>query len=349
MRSSTSSSDPHIFQAASSLRDGTRRGRWAVALLILVAAWVVAVELFACYGVPRLSRIQHRTMNEYHAAVAPPGPPASPGRVLFVGNSLLAAALDLSIVGPALHPEWQAQRFVVESTGFLDWYFGLRRLFSDGARPETVVMMLDRRQLVATSIRGEYFAHYMMKTTDFFQVVRALQLHPTAASTLLAGRLSAFYGTRVEIRKVALGHLIPGAPELTSFILNRPDSGQPDARFDTLVAERLGALVRLCAQHRVRLVFVVAPTRGNTYSDKIEAAGATLPLDIIPAPRSGELQASDYQDGFHLNTIGARKYSVQFANILRQRLRLPPGRAANGEQTNRGGYDGRPLSNGPLT
>jgi len=113
--------------------------RRVVALLVMIVAWLLAMEAFAVYGVPRLSRTEQRVKDEYHAALALR---ESTPTVLFVGNSLLLANVDLSVVGPALQPRWQSRRLAVESTSYADWYFGLRRLFAEGARPDTVVLML---------------------------------------------------------------------------------------------------------------------------------------------------------------------------------------------------------------
>lgn len=295
-------------------------GRANVVLLALMALWLIGIELFAAYGFPRLSRTHGRLVDEYRSAIArrasdPPPPP-----VLIVGNSLLAAGLDLSIVGPALQPRWKLNRLVVESTTYVDWYFGLRRLFSDGARPAAVIFMLHWRQLAATSVRGEYFAHYLMDTADFLRVVRALQMHPTPASALLAGHWSAFYGTRIEIRKNVLGRLVPGLEALTSLILERQHGQGPDEGFEELVAERLGAVKRFCDEHGARFVFVVAPTLDETYSGTIQSVAAPLGVEVIPAPSRSELEPSDFSDGFHLNEVAARKYSVRFAAMLGERL-----------------------------
>ena len=147
-------------------------------------------------------------------------------------------------------------------------------------------------------------------------------MHPTSASNLLAGNLSAFYGTRVEIRKNVLGRLIPGMEGLTSLIQESPPATVPDARFDALVAERLGAMKRLCEEHGARFVFVVAPTPGETYGGTIQSVATPLGVDVILAPAPGELARSDFSDGFHLNEGGARKYSTRLAAMLRERLEV---------------------------
>ena len=94
----------------------------------------------------------------------------------------------------------------------------------------------------------------------------------------------------------------------------------PRRKFDRTIEERLGELKRLCDKYGARLVFVVAPTVGQTYSDKIEAVASRLQFAVIPAPERGQFVSSDFEDGFHLNPDAAKRYSMWFSSILQQRL-----------------------------
>jgi len=182
-------------------------------------------------------------------------------------------------------------------------------------------------------VRGDYFAHYLMQTRDFMPVVRALQLHPTPAANLLAGRLSAFYGTRAEIRTNVLGGVIPGLPALTSLIMKPADSKPPDSMFESTIEGRLGALMRLCQEHGARLVFVVPATTRETYGDRIHTVAARFGLAVVDAPDRGEFVASDFEEGFHLNPVAARRYSTWFAPVLRRELdALPRAQSSVGYQ-----------------
>src|SRR5438552_6110208 len=133
MRSSTSASDPGIERRA-------RRAAW----LLLAGCAVVALgaEAAARIALDRISKIQHRTMDEYRLARAigtesPGGRPS----VLIVGNSLLDEGVRFERVRDGLRQEWDARRFVVENTSYYDWYYGLKRLFREGARPDIVIVV----------------------------------------------------------------------------------------------------------------------------------------------------------------------------------------------------------------
>lgn len=298
-------------------------------LLVLLVAWAAVVEGAAAYGLHRASRIERRVAMEYDAARRPPVPPRPRPEILFVGNSLLLSGLDLAFMRDAAPAGWTIKRFAVESTTFFDWYFGLRRLFNEGARPAIVVVMLHWRQLATDAVRGEYFARHLMDSRDFLHVVRTLKLHPTPASNLLIGRLSAYYGTRVEIRKVLLGRLVKGAPALTALI----QPAQPPAahRIDDVAGLRLETLDRLCARYGARLVFVIPPTSGETYGRTIRTlAEARLVIVLLP-PEGGVILEKDFADGFHLTEAGARKYTQVFARQFMELLTPQLGSPASAE------------------
>ena len=81
---------------------------------------------------------------------------ASDGRthVLVVGNSLLDEDVRFDRLHDALAARWDARRFVVEQTFYYDWYYGLKRLYREGARPDVVVLMLSHETVASHRDRG---------------------------------------------------------------------------------------------------------------------------------------------------------------------------------------------------
>lgn len=136
---------------------------------------------------------------EYKEALATGGNGGG-NSVLIVGNSLLNAAVETDELknGRSL-PEWKLTRFQVEDTTILDWHYGLRRLFAEGARPKVVLVMLSAPQAAANNVRGEYFAYHMMQASDVVRVSQELKLHPTNACSMFYSATSACsteYGRR---------------------------------------------------------------------------------------------------------------------------------------------------------
>jgi hypothetical protein len=106
----------------------------------------------------------------------------------------------------------EARRWAIDDTDFLDWYCGLRRLFRHGARPGIVVLGAQPKHLIASHVRGGYFAHYLMDLPDFLEVAARLDMDATGTSELLFSHLSAYHGSREELpRRQARGRPGNGA------------------------------------------------------------------------------------------------------------------------------------------
>ncbi len=117
-------------------KSGGARLPWQVwALLVCSVALCASAEVVARYGLKRVSAIHRRILGEAHeAAELRQSMSPSQKNILFVGNSLLLEGVDMQQLRAGLKPRYQAQRFVVESTQYLDWYYALQGLFRGGMR-----------------------------------------------------------------------------------------------------------------------------------------------------------------------------------------------------------------------
>src|SRR5258706_11053913 len=152
------------------MRSSTSGSRIVRAIYLLAAGCLLVglcIEGIARVGFDRVSKIQRRMRDEYQLARAI-GNDGAPQRrhVLVVGNSLLDEDVRFDRLRGELGVEWDARRFVVEQTFYLDWYYGLKRRFRAGAHPDAVVLMLSTGQWTATSSRGDYAAQYMIHIAD---------------------------------------------------------------------------------------------------------------------------------------------------------------------------------------
>lgn len=305
--------------------DGARQPRWPIwVLLALIVLSGLAVELVTRLGFDRIDTGQRRMVAEYAAVVRLGDDPALGARqMLVVGNSLLLDGVDFPRFVAAMRPEWSATRLAVVDTSFFDWYYCLRRLFRSGARPETVVVTLSPRQLVATSVRGEYFAHYLMNTEDILRVARDVRLSRTSTTNLAVGAFSKFYAAREEIRKWALGKVFPNLPTLTALLT--PRAMAPLAEIDTYrtATERLRRLRELGEEHGARMILLTPPISragGDAGQDAVLRAGAASGVQVLAPCPAGGLDDSNYRDGFHLNEKGAAAFTSELVQELKAAL-----------------------------
>jgi hypothetical protein len=196
-------------------------------------------------------------------------------------------------VRAALAGQWDARRFVIEQTFYYDWYYGLKRLFREGARPDLVIVMLSSRQWIRTDLRGDYSAHYMMSPADLSAAARDLSLNATQTTNLVFARASKFWGVRAEIRNFLLGRLMPDLGRLMNF------SSVADLRplladeVERVATGRIARMQALASEYGARLVVlipVMLDTKdGNGWLGLMNAArGANVSADarggrVVPA------------------------------------------------------------------
>jgi hypothetical protein len=304
-----------------------RRATWI--LLAGCLAVTFAVEAAAQVGFDRVSRIQRRMADEYRLARTI-GTGAHTGRphVLFVGNSLLDEDVRFDRLHDAVAPQCDAQRFVVEQTLYYDWYYGLKRLFREGARPDIVVLMLSTRQWLRTEIRGDYSSYYLISTRDLVDAVRDLGLNATQAASLAYANLSKFWGARAEMRNFILGHMMPGLGRLMTFSSVADPTPIIDEAVARDVSDRMARLDALVSSNGGRLVIVLPvlaePQDGSA---GFMRAARSLHVSVLRPVPSGTFDLSMYRDaGFHLNPEGAAAFTEQLIPSLRREVTAIPGR-----------------------
>ena len=287
-------------------------------LLAALLLYCCVLEVVAQAGFPRLSRIQRRIASGKRDALAlQPTSAEGAKTVLLLGNSLVVHGVDTQLLHKEMAPRLQSNVFAIENTQYLDWYFGLRRLFAEGSHPGVVALCLSTRQLISKGTDGEYFAHYIMQGRDLLSVRKEAKLDVTTTSNFFFASHSAWLGSRASIRNWLLGELMPNVEQLTAY-LPQQVSAMPSG--DVVVAEgmrRLQTLEALCASHGTRFVLVIPPSmRPGDRSDELQAAAESVGIRVVIPYRAAEMPASYFEDGFHLNSQGAVAFTEKLALAL---------------------------------
>ena len=295
--------------------------RYSLILLTLCALFCAGLELGERYELPRIRAMDARLNAEHARADELRQVQGQPVPVLIVGNSLLKKGVNLSLLNKKLHPEYAVTRFVVEDTNYLDWYYGLRRLFHEGARPKAVVLVLNARQLIAQDVDGDYFAQLLMDRRDLLSVKRSVATDNTATSNLLFANLSRFYGFRSEVHKGFLLHLLPDFPALAAKLRPVPLPLAADDEIDRKATRRLKEISSLCSEYGAQFVFVVPPSgTAPDGSGAIQRAGNRIGVLVFVPFQPQQLPPDLYSDGFHLSYHGANIFTDALGSGLRQLL-----------------------------
>lgn len=286
-------------------------------LLALIAIFCCSVEIVVSHFFVRLSRIENRRETEYRSALAVRSA-RQRGRssVLVVGNSLLLHGVDFPALQRNVGSDLELYRTVFENTAYVDWHYGLRRLFRSGARPDVVVLILNPKQLASNWTAGDYSVQMLVDGRDLLSFGHDLHADRNRISVLALDRLSYFFGTRAETRSWILGKLIPDLPFLTHHF--HVNSNMPENRqLAEISAQRLQQTRQLCEEYGATFVFAIPPAIDDSGEDIVVKAAQMQGIPVLIPIRPGGLPLSDYSDLIHLNAQGAAEFTPALAADLR--------------------------------
>ena len=289
-------------------------------LLALCVVFCVAVEGVTALLFGRVSRVENRRETEYRAAFAiQSAKPRHKNSVLVAGNSLLLLGVDFPELRRSVGPDVELNRTVFENTFYLDWYYGLNRLFRAGARPDVVALVLSPWQLITDSTNGDYSVQMLVDEPDLRRFVTETGANRNETSVILLDKASFFYGSRAEIRSWIVNKILPDLPTLTAHFRFSPVLPH-DSNIAEIAGSRLERLQELCKENGARFVLIIPPAKNNSGIDAVARAGAEKGVPVlIPIP---VLPSSDYSDNVHLNPEGAAKFTSALSESLKETLQV---------------------------
>ena len=306
MRSSISSSEPApLFYA-----------RLLVALCALV---LVALECGYSYSL-KLSGTYRRVSRQYADAVqSRPARPGEPVSVVMVGNSLLLDGVDVDRLQQLTAESLRVYPLFLEGTAYLDWFYGLRRLFHRGASPEVVIVGLGMDGLLDNAVRQEYVPRLLFGAPDVLAVSSEAGLDRTVTSSLLLAHWSAFWDMRHVIRV----QILTSVPYFERLYLSDLWSDLKAKRVvpvgpegEAAAVARLQRLRDLCERHGARLLdsgasHAIVAGRGPPVDARRVQGGRRGADAVNPAT----LPARFFRpDEIHVNEDGAAMFTAALAS-----------------------------------
>lgn len=297
---------------------GLTAGAAIVVLLGALTLWFVLLEAGTRVLVPRRSAGLQRIDADYRATLALRPTTGAGGRtVLLLGNSLLLSDVVRSELQSRLAPRYAVAEFPLEGTTFFDWYYGLRRLFAQGARPAVVIVCLNFGQLLSDATHGAAFAWHLMTASDLIAVKRAAGLNLMTTSDYLFAHVSSWFGTRSHVRVYLLERLLPEADLLASYLVpagTGPADTPPDLRGALL---RLRELQQLCSGHGAAFALLIPPTlSARDPGPALATAAAQAGIPVLIPYQPAELPRRAFADGFHLGPQGAELFTARLSQQL---------------------------------
>lgn len=287
------------------------RATWtffAICLLILLCGEAAARVA------QRYSKFYRRVDSESHEAESLRHGPSR--TILFVGNSLLRYGLDFDRLNHDLAPDIRSSRFVVEGSGYYDWYYALRRLFRRGMHPDYVILCLNSGFLADRTPPDQLSAYLLFDVPDIWKLSR--EVHPglTAETGLYIAHVSALFGAGPELRSVLLARLM-NQPDLFDQLYPPVPPFPNDPQFVARVTARFRALNELCAANNLKFVFLIPPAREGGDTEVIRASEQAQVRVLHPIPNF-KLDSTNYYDEYHLNDKGEKTFTTALEPALRE-------------------------------
>jgi hypothetical protein len=315
---STSNSEVAELSSVSKMRKPMSAQSGIVALLAGLVLIFFGLEVSSSLILAHLSHTEQRIAVELRVAQGLQ-PATKDGRptVLFVGNSLLLEGVQIDALRSQLATQYDVNRFAIEQTHYLDWYFGLRRLLQEGSRPSVIVLSLATDQLASHWTMGEAFAHRQMSARDFPLVVRETNLDRTTASTYLFAHWSKWIANKGFIRQCVMILTVPKFRDLAARIADHGPHVNDPKELINAAEERLPQLAALSREYGVRIVLMVPPTQREDHSHQIKQIGDSTGVPVWVLSPPGEFPRGYFRDGFHLNAQGSDIFTTRLSRQLR--------------------------------
>jgi hypothetical protein len=308
----------------SSISDSDRRAatRATVVLLAALIGYFCALEGVTRVAFPRINHVW-RTIaaDRLHAVSLRSDSAGRATTMLIVGNSYLEVGVNRENLQQEIAPRFSLAYLPMSGTSYLDWYFGLRRLFVEGSRPAIVGVCLSTRDLLSDSTYGGSFANALMLKRDIFKVKQEGHLDNTAMTDYFLANSSSWMGHRGEIHNWLLRRTAPAIDDLAPYFKpkNRPLPSTNEILDKAL--PRLRLLNELCRENGARFFLLIPPTRDvNDASSELQAAAAREGLLVVLPFQHAELPENVFVDGAHLNPQGAALFTERLGPTLLQSL-----------------------------
>jgi hypothetical protein len=307
------------------ISDSDRRSatRAIVALLASLLAYMSALEVVARIDFPRLNHVWRGIRADYRTATSlRPAAADRSATILVVGNSYLDVGVNRDRLQQEISPAYSVAYLPIQGTAYLDWYFGLRRLFAEGARPAIVGVCLSTRQLISDATYGEPFAHTLMLESDILRVKEESHLDNTMMSDYFFANFSSWLGHRGEIRNWILRKTAPNLVDLVSYFRDRAPARPLSDAVVGRALQRVRLLNQLSSENGARFFFLIPPTLDmQDASNALQAAAAREGMVVVLPFQHAELSASGFrEDQEHLNPTGAALFTERLGPALLQSL-----------------------------
>jgi hypothetical protein len=169
-----------------------------------------------------------------------------------------------------------------------------------------------------------------MTVGDAAAAARRLNMERTAATGFMLASVSEFWSARAELRNFLMGRVLPGFGQLMNATSVVDLRVLDDDDVERVVTKRFEQCREIADAHGTRLVALVPPVlESRDGAEGLLRAGRRAGVTVFAPVRSGTYSTDFYRDaGFHLNTVGAKRFTTEIMDSLHDTLERIIGRSA---------------------
>jgi hypothetical protein len=248
-------------------------------------------------------------------------------KILFLGNSFTRATVDPEIFREEMKSRGfenlAVQLVHPDATRINEWYYTFKTYFVEPQlQPDVLVIITGRAHLHDQPADPVTMGAYYSSKSDVLHFLGKENLDLDDKVDFLLGRYSAAYANRRRIEPRVFSRIIPHYQNCIQRI-NQLRTRNPAnvRRAKALTFARVEKLLDLAENNSVRIIVATVPMSEPYVIDpKIKELVTAHKMTFVEANRIEGIDSSRFPDGYHIDKIGAEKYTrtlaAKFADIF---------------------------------
>jgi hypothetical protein len=253
----------------------------------------------------------------------------SPGRrILFLGNSFVRATVNPNVFSAEMksrgYNDLAVELAHPDGTRINEWYYTFKTYFVEPHRlPDLLVILTGRAHLQDQVMDPATMGAYYSSRSEVPDFLRTEALDIDAKVEFLLGRYSAAYANRRRIEPRIFSRIIPHYQACIQRI--NQERSRSSRRSKAVTYSRLEQLLQVGKDCGVPIVIATVPMyEPYSINPEIKELVATHKMQFIEAQNIDGIDSARFPDKYHIDEIGAEKYSRVLAGKFAELLESDP-------------------------
>jgi len=293
----------------------------SISIVVLILLFLVSLELVLRFIQPYLSKdlkhyMQMNSLINKHDKI-------TGKKILFIGNSLTREGIQ-----PQAYKDQSMHITLInpDDTSISEWSWIFKNMVYDRNNIHELNIVFAGGQLKDKRLQEQNLVSisHIINAVDIADVIKFERLTLSDSITLVLAHISAVFSSRERIQRRILD-LLPYYREQSQLInqsLNR-DLSLRQVSSQKNAYRHLKMLIKLAKEKDIHITFIAAPLpKVYSLDNNLINIFNRYKVDFIDGRSIQEIHPSDFSDGYHLNEVGAEKFTRYI--IVNQKLNEKP-------------------------